>query len=220
MSTATVAEPALETLADLVRGLGGIPLERIRLHPLPGSATEVDLLASAGRHSRHCELVDRVLVEKPMGYYESRLAAVLIAYLETFLGTHDLGIVTGEGGTVRLAPGLVRIPDVAYFSWRHFPNRLLPAAQMPDLTPDLAVEILSPSNTVAEMARKRREYFAGGCQRVWEVDPNACTVAVYTTPDQSTLLTEDDHLDAGTVLPGFTLSIRQWFDRAGRRQLP
>jgi Uma2 family endonuclease len=220
MSTATIAEPTIETLADLVRGLGDIPLERIRFCPLPGAATEADIFAPSNRMQRHCELVDRVLVEKPMGYYESRLAAVLIGFLEAFLGRHDLGIVIGEGGTLRLAPGLIRIPDVSFLSWSHFPNRLLPAEQMPDLTPDLAVEVLSPSNTRAEMARKRREYFAGGCQLVWEVDPVAVTVTVYTAPDQSTVLTENDSVDGGAVLPGFSLSIRQWFARAGRRQGP
>jgi len=220
MSTATIAEPTIETLADLVRGLGGIPLERIRFRPLPGAATEADVLAPADRTQRHCELVDRVLVEKPMGSYESRLTAVLIGFMEAFLGRHDLGIVIGEGGTLRLAPGLIRIPDVSFLSWSHSPNRLLPAEQMPDLTPDLAVEVLSPSNPRAEMARKRREYFAGGCQMVWEVDPVAVTVMVYTAPDQSTVLTEDDSLDGGAVLPGFSLSIRQWFARAGQRQGP
>lgn len=218
MSTATVAESTIETLADLVRGLGDIPLERIRFRPLPGTATEADVLARPNGVKRLCELIDGVLVEKAMGFYESRLAAVLISYLEVFLGTHDLGIVTGEGGTLRLAPGLVRIPDVTFLSWSHFPNRLLPAEQMPDLTPDLAVEVLSPSNTRAEMARKRREYFAGGCQLVWEVDPAALTVTVYTAPDQSTVLTENDQVDGGAVLPGFSLSIRQWFARAGQRQ--
>jgi Uma2 family endonuclease len=218
MATATpLAPPALETFADLLRCLGSVPPERIRLRPPPGTATEADVPISAGSGKRLCELVEGVLVEKPMGYYESRLAAVLISILESFLQEHDLGIVLGEAATLRLAPGLVRLPDVSFVSWDHFPNRLLPAEQVPDLAPDLAVEILSPSNTAAEMARKRREYFAAGTRLVWEVDPDARTVTVYTAPEQAEFRNGDQILDGGAVLPGFTLPIRQWFDRAGRR---
>jgi Uma2 family endonuclease len=82
----------------------------------------------------------------------------------------------------------------------------------------LAVEILSPSNTRDEMRRKRQEYFAGGCRLVWEVEPEERTVRVYTSPTRSTLLRENQTLDGGDVLPGFTLPIRRWFARAGRRQ--
>jgi Uma2 family endonuclease len=218
MTPATLVPGASETLADLLQRLGSIPLERIRLHPPPGTATEADVLARPGGVKRLCELVDGVLVEKPMGYYESRLAAVLIYLLEHFLSQHDQGIVLGADATLRLAPGLVRLPDVSFVAWTHFPNRQLPSAGVPDLAPDLAVEVLSPSNTAAEMARKRREYFGAGTTLVWEVDPAARTITVYTAPDRSTVLDEGQVLDGGTVLPGFTLAIREWFDRAGQRQ--
>ncbi len=218
MTPAILAPERSETLADLHERLGFIPLDRIRMQPAPGTATEADVLAPPGGVKRLCELVDGVLVEKPMGYYESRLAVVLIYMLERFLEQNDLGIVLGEAATLRLAPGLVRLPDVSFVSWTHFPNRQLPRAPIPDLAPDLAVEVLSPSNTAAEMARKRREYFAGGALLVWEVYPAASTVAVYTAPDHSTLLDASQSVDGGTLLPGFTLSIRDWFDRAGQRQ--
>src|SRR5438876_486092 len=74
-----------ETLADLHRRLGGIPLERIRCQPPPGTAKEEDVLLRPNGEKRLFELVDGVLVEKPMGFYESRLAAVLIYLLEGFL---------------------------------------------------------------------------------------------------------------------------------------
>jgi Uma2 family endonuclease len=84
----------------------------------------------------------------------------------------------------------------------------------------LAVEILSPSNTAEEMARKRREYFAAGTRLVWEVEPELRNVTVYTAPEQSTVVTVDQCLDGGPVLPGFTLSVREWFERAGQRRSP
>jgi Uma2 family endonuclease len=85
-----------------------------------------------------------------------------------------------------------------------------------DHVPDIAVEVLSPSNPTKEMERKRREYFAGGAKLVWIVDPELHTVDVYTSVDQFRTLTESDTLDGGEVLPGFALSIRDWFKRAGK----
>jgi Uma2 family endonuclease len=61
------------------------------------------------------------------------------------------------------------------------------------------------------MERKLRDYFAAGARLVWLVDPAARTVAVYTAPDQSTSLREDQTLDGGPVLPGFTLPLRDLF---------
>ncbi len=216
--TAPVVEPSMvPTLAEVVERLGGIPLERIPAVPAPGTATEADVLARPRGEKRLYELVDGVLVEKPMGYYESRLAAILIWFLEGFLGEHDLGIVVGESGTIRLAAGLVRIPDVAFFAWRHFPNRELPGDPIPDLAPDLAVEVLSEGNTPAEMERKLGEYFAAGVRLVWYLDPRNRTARVYTSPDSVSLVTEAGSLDGGEVLPGFILPLRDWFARAGKQ---
>src|SRR4051812_34067883 len=114
--TTVMDEPPLRvklpTLQDLVDRLGGIPLSRILATPAPGTATLQDLIAA-----KHCELVDGVLVEKAMGLRESLLAGALISLLRAFVGPRNLGLVTGEGGTLKFAPGLVRVPDVAFISW-------------------------------------------------------------------------------------------------------
>jgi Uma2 family endonuclease len=217
MITSVTARPTIETLADLLERLGGVPPERIRLHPAPGTATEADLLVDPLGQKRNCELVDGVLVEKPMGYYESLLAMILIQWLRNFLDESDLGITLGEAGPLRLAPGLVRLPDVSFISWDRFPNRVLPAQPIPDLAPHLAVEVLSEGNTEAEMERKLREYFAAGVRLVWYVEPETRIVRVYTDPTEVRILREDDTLDGGAVLPGFHLPIRDWFRRAGSR---
>jgi Uma2 family endonuclease len=127
-----------------------------------------------------------------------------------------LGIVSGESGMMRLFPGLVRIPDVAFASWKRFPDRRMPTEPIPDLVPDLVVEILSESNTEKEMARKYREYFQAGVQLVWEIDLKKRTVTVYTAPGQSTLLNEAQILDGGNVLTGFTLPLAQLFAELDR----
>ncbi len=211
--------PTFETLADLLDRLGDIPLERIRFRPYPGTATEQDVLDAKARTGRLCELVDGVLVEKAMGFYESRLAVVLSFFLEGYMvEENDLGIVLGEAGSTRMEPGLVRMPDVAFYSWEHFPNRLLPAGAFLQFAPDLAVEILSPSNTEREMDRKRGEYFAGGSRLVWQVYPDTRRVRVYTAVNAFVELDQDQTLDGGEVLPGFSLAVRRWFERAGQRE--
>src|SRR5205823_13692078 len=91
----------IRTVADLIYRLGDIPAERIRMNPLPGTATEEDVLDIEARENRLCELVRGVLVEKTMGHFESRIAMVLGHFLETFLDKHDLGIVYGADGTLR-----------------------------------------------------------------------------------------------------------------------
>jgi Uma2 family endonuclease len=216
------AAPSLVTVGDLLElidRLGGIPVERVRLSPLPGTATEQDVIDIRERERRLCELVDGVLVEKPMGLIESLLAAKLIHALISFVESRNLGIVAGEGGMIRLFAGLVRIPDVLFASWDTLPNRRTPTEAVPGLAPDLVVEVLSQSNTKAEMDRKRSEYFRSGVRLCWIVDPARRTVAVFTDPNSPVVvLSEDDVLDGGAVLAGFTLSLRAFFsvlDRQG-----
>jgi Uma2 family endonuclease len=213
---ATVAPPraSYRTIAELLHALGDISSDRVRMDPPPGTATEADLLAAYARDKVPCELVDGVLVEKPMGFRESRVASVLGYFIECYLETNNFGLTVGEAGMLHLEVGLVRIPDVSFMTWDQFPNRECPAESAPDAFPDLAVEVLSISNTRNEMKRKRREYFAAGTRLVWEVDPVARTIDVYTDPDTFTRLDESQTLDGTPVLPGFTLSIRRWFERA------
>jgi Uma2 family endonuclease len=209
MSLATEAPPKFRTVAELLHRLGDISPERVRLQPTPGSATERDLLKPEGRL---CELVDGTLVEKTMGYDESMLAVELASLLLAFVKRHRLGEVTGADGTFRLMPGLVRIPDIAFTSRARLPKKSEPRQPIPDLAPDLAVEVLSRSNTKKEMARKLREYFAVGVRLVWFIDPRDRSALVYTLPTRKTKLVESQSLDGGDVLPGFTLSLRELFE--------
>jgi Uma2 family endonuclease len=150
-------------------------------------------------------------VEKAMGYYESYLAATLIRLLGNFVVEHDLGIVAGADGMMRLAPGLVRIPDVSLVLWDKFPERRVPRQPVPDLVPDFVVEVLSESNTLREMARKLDEYFLRGVRLVWLVDPARERMEVYTSRHQSVVLEKSATADGGAVLPGFTLPLHTLF---------
>jgi Uma2 family endonuclease len=212
--TAISSRPPLRNvvnLGDLLKRLGNIPAERVRLHPTPGTATEKDVLRVLDRENLPCELVEGTLVEKAMGYEESEVACFLIAYLINFVRPRKLGIVTGADGTIRLFPGLVRIPDVAFASWSCFPEGKRTKARIPHIAPDLVVEVLSKSNTKPEMAKKLGEYFGAGVRVVWMVDHRKQTVRVHSAIDQSVLIKAGETLDGGQVLPGFTIRLDELF---------
>jgi Uma2 family endonuclease len=213
VSVAHVIGPASGTwtAADLVERFGAIPLKRIRHDPPPGTATERDVVEIHGREDRLYELVDGVLVEKTVGTYESYLAMLLGQFLGSFAREHRLGIVLGADGMMRLAPGLVRIPDVSFVSFDRLPDRRVPRQAIADLAPDLAVEVISKSNTPEEMDRKLADYFAARVRLVWYVYPESREVRVYVTPGQVKVLGEADTLDGLDVLPGFRLPVAELF---------
>jgi len=196
------------TIEQLRRHFGGIPAERILLDPAPGTATEKDAYRLNEYKGKNYELADGVLVEKDMGVDESGLAFWLGRWIFAFLEEHPLGKLVGEKAFFRLMPGLIRAPDVSFIRWERYPKG---KPSMPAVCPDLAVEVLSKGNTKKELARKRREYFACGASLVWEVNPRAQTVDVYTSPTEFKRLGVSDTLDGGTVLPGFTLTVAKLF---------
>jgi Uma2 family endonuclease len=213
------AEPAAagstETMADLLRRLGDISPERVRMHPAPGTATEKDVVAIEAHEDRLFELVEGVLVEKGMGFYESLLGIRIAVALAAWVDARNAGVVTGSDGMLRLFPGLVRIPDVAFASWERLGGRI-PKEAIPQLAPELVVEVLSKSNTKREMKRKRGEYFKVGVRVVWEVDGKTRCVAVYEAPEQVEILRQEQTLEGGDVLPGFSLSLAKLFAEPGK----
>jgi Uma2 family endonuclease len=226
MSTATLPAPVgppisvtgqtFHTVAELMHHLGDIPADRVRMWPLPGTAVEDDVFRVRATEGVLCELIDGILVEKPMGLPESRLASTLGHFIESYLDSNNIGMTAGADATLRLNPDRLRLPDLCFINWDRLPNRECPREQVPLVAPDLAVEVRSPRNTRAELARKRREYFAAGTRLVWEVEPDDRLVRVYTDADTFTTVDENGTLDGGAVLPGFTLSVRRWFERANR----
>ncbi len=195
-----------ESLADLVGWLGDIPLERIRLHPAPGTATEEDVV-----QTKCCELLSGVLVEKAMGWEESTWAALLIRIIGWYLDHNPIAIIAGADGLTRLAPGRVREPDVAVYLLSRFPGGKAQPRAICDLAPDWAIEILSRSNTSQEMEIKRHHYFEAGVRRVWIVDPRARIIKDWSSPTLMNVLSATDVADLDQVLPGFQLKINDWF---------
>jgi Uma2 family endonuclease len=205
------AIPADWSLADLWDDIGRVPLHRIRMVPPPGWATERDVLAVHDRKDRICELIDGVLVEKTMGAKESMLAAEIARRLGNFVAERGLGVIAGPDGFLRVLPGQVRAPDVAFVSFDELPARKYPAEPIPDLVPQLAVEVLSESNTRQEMRRKLKDYFLAGVRLVWFIEPDNRQAQSYTAPDEVRVLAANQALDGDDVLPGFRLPLHELF---------
>jgi Uma2 family endonuclease len=205
-----------QTVADLWDQLGQVPLERILLNPPPGTANEQDLLDLLdGDEKRLCELVDGVIVEKPMGLYESVVATSIIRLMTPYFQQKNPGIVAGPDAPYRLLKGIMRLPDVSVVLWSRFSDRRNWIKELPNVIPDLAIEVLSSSNTRKEMDRKLREYFAARTELVWYIDPQKRTAVAFTSPTESILHNENERLDASPVLPGFSVTVKEILDLAG-----
>ncbi len=201
------------TVADLQRRLGGIPLARIHLYPWPGLASEKDVLDVHARTGRLCELIDGILVEKPMGFFESALALAIGGFLREYLKGRNLGIVAGEAGMLRILGNRIRIPDVSFIRWDRLPESRVP---VPVVSPDLAVEVLSESNTEQEMQNKMDDYFAGGTRLAWIIDPRTRTARIYQAAREFTVIDQVGMLKGGDVLPGFELPLGALFAELDR----
>jgi len=94
----------------------------------------------------------------------------------------------------------------------------LPAEPIPNLAPDLAVEVLSEGSTLGEMERKLHDYFAAGTRLAWVIEPATRMAEACSSPHQCTLVAEDGVLDGVDLLPGFELPLRTVFFRAGQRR--
>src|SRR4051812_21334288 len=114
-----VLERERETFGSVLNRLGGIPPERVVLHPVPGTATVEDVIAARlGQRKRLYELIDGVMVEKKaVSFKEGILAGEILGQIRDYLKTNRLGFVTPGDSQIEFRIGLVRIPDVSYIPW-------------------------------------------------------------------------------------------------------
>jgi Uma2 family endonuclease len=209
--------PRSATVADLLKRLGGdVDLARIRLIPQPGFATDEDCSESKDRFGCLCEMVDGTLVEKVMAWEESRLAAELARLIGNYLQAHPLGIVLGPDGPVRVESRVIRMPDVSFIAWDRVPadENVMPKGPIMELIPDLAIEVICPSNRPGEMQVKLEEYFDAGVRLVWYLYHQKRFVRAFTSPKRSTEVGLDQYLDGRNVLPGFRVTLQAVYDGA------
>jgi Uma2 family endonuclease len=127
------------------------------------------------------------------------------ASLSATIVGNDTGVILERG------PDTVRGPDVAFWSFKRQPT--LPKKYF-EIAPDLAVEVLSPSNTPKRVDRKLKEYFFAGTTLVWIIDPERRSVQVYHAPDDGRILKEERTLVGEPVLPGFACPVSFFFPPA------
>lgn len=149
-----------------------------------------------------------------MGLKESQLALALSHFLDEYLRTHNVGRLSGGDGFYEILRDQVRGPDLAFVSWETMrtPSAELPAN--PAVAPDLVCEVLSPSNRTGEMSRKLQEYFDAGVKLVWYIDPDTRSARAFVRPEEGTLITEQQSLSGGEVLPGLEVKLAELFQRA------
>jgi Uma2 family endonuclease len=148
----------------------------------------------------------------PSGSRHSRIGAKILARLEVYVEAGGLGAVHNSDGGFRLFsdPDTVRSPDIGFVS-RERADAVGDIEGFWPGAPDLAIEVISPSDSYGEVDEKVAEYLEAGCRMVVVVNPRRRTAAVYRSRSDIALLTENDSLDGGDVVPGWTLPLREVF---------
>ncbi len=164
------------------------------------------------------EIIDGRRVEmQPTGAYEIALASALSEYLGPFARQSKLGVVVCEMLFVLdIVRDLRRRPDLAFVSYPRWPEPTIPQASAWDVVPDLAVEVVSPTNTAEEIDEKIVDYCAAGVRLVWVLYPNSGRVYVCKSANHIDVLEQTDELNGADVLPGFRLPIQSLFDAVTR----
>ncbi|HEY9852516.1 MAG TPA: Uma2 family endonuclease [Leptolyngbyaceae cyanobacterium] len=176
--------------------------------------TDAEFMA-LNRDGHRYELVNGELIDMGnSGAKHGYLAIILSAALFNCVSTQKLGAMFDSSTAFKMKSGNKRSPDISFVA----KERLQGLLDLPDGflegAPDLAVEILSPSNTVEEIHNKLVEYFENGARLVWVIHPKENYVLVYRSaqsPDR--LLKSTDSLDGEDVVPGFTLPVADLFQK-------
>jgi Uma2 family endonuclease len=165
----------------------------------------------------HCryELVDGEVVELtfPMPIHNLTVGRVF-RILERFVDEHRLGIVfpSDTGFVLSRDPANLRGPDVAFVCAERAAGLDL-RANIPG-APDIAVEVISPADTIREMRRKVDQYLAAGCKAVWVLDADKREAEVFEPGERPRVLLPEDTLEHTGLLPGFAVRVGELFPPA------
>jgi Uma2 family endonuclease len=159
------------------------------------------------------EIVDNeVRVLPPMGARESFLASALFRVLSNFAWDQSLGLVVAKMlFLLNRATNLQRRPDLALVSFERWPRgRAVPKSPAWEVVPNLAIEVVSPSNLANDVVEKIEDYFLAGVQRVWVIYPEVEKLYDYNSPTSVRILTPDESLDGGDILPGLRVPLTEF----------
>ena len=175
-----------------------------------------DLTASnlAFEQAERFEVIDGEHAERePMGAFETVLASWLCHLLNEFAVARKLGLaVTEVLFTLDAARDLKRRPDVAFVAYARWPEPTIAREPAWHVAPDLAVEIVSPTNLAEEIDGKVTDYFQSGVRLVWVIYPHSARIYVYQSPTHVQVLQRADRLDGGGVLPGFEMTVERLYE--------
>jgi Uma2 family endonuclease len=161
------------------------------------------------------EIIDGERVElPPMSAYAGRVSNRIAKIIGQVADANQLGEAVHEVlFKLTLDRDRNRCPDAAFVSFERWPkDKGMPiAGNAWEVTPDLAVEVVSPTDRVEELREKIAEYFEAGVRLVWVVHPLLQLVDVYESSIQIRVLTRADTLDGGSVLPGFRTPVAALF---------
>ena len=172
-----------------------------------------DEVATWPEEQRRGELVKGEWVPMTMaGWRHGEIVARIVHELFKFLDENPCGkVACNDPGTkLESDPDLLRAPDIGFIAAERIPPEGLPE-QWWQGGPDLAVDVVSPSQSVSELIDKAQEFLRAGTQVFWVVDPSRPCVLVCTPPDRVMVLHENDTLDGGEVLPGFAAPVADLF---------
>ncbi len=160
------------------------------------------------------EIVEGQILEKPVGAKQVQIAFMLAYRIESFAEPKRLGhAITEMIFRIDPAKDLQRRPDAAFISDVRWPfRRRVPDVPVWDLVPDLAIEVVSLSNSADAVNDKMREYFEAGSSQVWVVYPKRSEIYVYSSTKQIQVSQLGDELDGGDLLPGFRLPVAALFE--------
>ncbi len=152
----------------------------------------------------------------PAGSEHGAIIARLTIALGQYIEANNLGELFGAetGFKITSNPDTVRAPDIAFIRRERIPETGIPKEYWPG-PPDLAVEVLSPSDTFYEVEEKIEQYLATGVSVVWVINPKKRTVTIHRPQSEAKTLAENDTLDGQNVAPGFQYNIARMF--ASRR---
>src|SRR5688572_12006625 len=168
------------------------------------SMTADDLLCMPADDMRHELIRGELVTMPPAGFEHGVVGGGLYGPLYQHVYTNKQGVVclAETGFNIERNPDTVRAADIAFVSNEKLQRCGLTKKFFPE-APNLATEVLSPSDTVDEVDDKVQQWLAAGTELVWVVNPRQKTVTVYQPNDKPVILTADDYLDGGAVVPGF-----------------
>jgi Uma2 family endonuclease len=156
----------------------------------------------------------------PTGHIHGRITVRLTAPLAQFVWENDLGEVYGAETGFKLTsnPDTVLAPDIAFVSRQRVEDVGETKGYWPG-APDLAVEVLSPGDSASEVNAKVSQWLGFGTKQVWVVNPKLCTVTLYRSSSNISILTELDYLDGEDIVPGFRISLKRVFQLSAEKDI-